>query len=405
MLTSSHPQNKRVIQSVLEDSALDTMYKDKKRRDKLAKARELVTDVNFWEKLDTALSLLSPINKALAQFKNDDSFVSAVFHQFTLLSQNEAYHKELDNSVHQLRFLQQEILGIIANREAEFMTPSMKVGYLFDPNLDTSGLSDEEFDQTVANATAMITAGPEMYEKVSKQISDFAADKNAWSEETKRLYKPYTPLSWRSTRQTTYQLIAPLAKRLFCIPTSSAASERSWSIHGFIHSKRRNRLNATRAKKLVFVYTNHKGVDHVLYDSYPDAPRDDFDDVLSLECPQVTLSQVGAVTTPFFISTQNTADIIAVVTKNGAQIIRWIILLDMKTMPTTVSWSPVLKYHDLELTGYAFNDTFEYYAQWESDYSRQLSGLILGYDYVVVCKTNLAVKCSSCTCDDCLTIA
>ncbi|OWY94582.1 hypothetical protein PHMEG_00035644 [Phytophthora megakarya] len=47
----------------------------KKVQDKLAKATELVTDVKYWAKLDTALSLLSPINKALAQFENDDSFV------------------------------------------------------------------------------------------------------------------------------------------------------------------------------------------------------------------------------------------------------------------------------------------------------------------------------------------
>ncbi|KAE9310125.1 hypothetical protein PF008_g20528 [Phytophthora fragariae] len=53
-----------------------------------------------------------------------------------------------------------------------------------------------------------------------------------------------------------YPLLAPLAAWVCAIPTSSAASERSWSIHDFIHTKRRNRLNASRVEKLVFIYCN-----------------------------------------------------------------------------------------------------------------------------------------------------
>lgn len=58
------------------------------------------------------------------------------------------------------------------------------------------------------------------------------------------------------------------------VPTSSAASERSWSIHGFIQSQRRNRLTSERLDKLVFVYSNmgDKGaVDQILYELYPEA--------------------------------------------------------------------------------------------------------------------------------------
>ncbi|KAE9025541.1 hypothetical protein PR003_g12630 [Phytophthora rubi] len=43
---------------------------------------------------------------------------------------------------------------------------------------------------------------------------------------------------------------------IYTIPTSSASSERSWSIHDFIHTKRRNRLDARRVEKFVFVYCN-----------------------------------------------------------------------------------------------------------------------------------------------------
>ena len=41
-----------------------------------------------------------------------------------------------------------------------------------------------------------------------------------------------------------------LSSRLFVVPTSSAASERIWSVYDFIHTKRRNRLSTDKVDKL-----------------------------------------------------------------------------------------------------------------------------------------------------------
>ncbi len=38
--------------------------------------------------------------------------------------------------------------------------------------------------------------------------------------------------------------------------TSACACERSWSTYGYIHNKKRNRLAAPRAEKLVFTFSN-----------------------------------------------------------------------------------------------------------------------------------------------------
>lgn len=51
-------------------------------------------------------------------------------------------------------------------------------------------------------------------------------------------------------------MLYALAARVLSIPTSSASSERSWSVHSFIHNKRRNRLKPERVEKLAFVYSN-----------------------------------------------------------------------------------------------------------------------------------------------------
>jgi hypothetical protein len=46
------------------------------------------------------------------------------------------------------------------------------------------------------------------------------------------------------------------AKILFSLPASSAAGERSWSIHSLIHTERRSRLHVDRVEKLVSIYSN-----------------------------------------------------------------------------------------------------------------------------------------------------
>ena len=56
-------------------------------------------------------------------------------------------------------------------------------------------------------------------------------------------------------------MLGDLAAMVFAIPTSSAASERAWSIFDIIHSKRRNRLLEEKVNMLAYVYINHAALD------------------------------------------------------------------------------------------------------------------------------------------------
>ena len=69
-----------------------------------------------------------------------------------------------------------------------------------------------------------------------------------------------------------YPKLRHIAMSLYTVPTSSAASERIWSIFDFIHCKRRNRLCNERVDKLVFLYANHAlgANDNVLNDWFDD---------------------------------------------------------------------------------------------------------------------------------------
>ena len=61
---------------------------------------------------------------------------------------------------------------------------------------------------------------------------------------------------WSVYGRTEYPALARIALRVFSCPTSSADSERAWSVFDLIHSKRRKRLVNLRVNKLVFVYMN-----------------------------------------------------------------------------------------------------------------------------------------------------
>lgn len=61
---------------------------------------------------------------------------------------------------------------------------------------------------------------------------------------------------WEVYGSKRFPLLSTIARRLMCTPTSSAASERIWSVFGFIHSKRRANLKSLTTMKLASVYAN-----------------------------------------------------------------------------------------------------------------------------------------------------
>ncbi|OWY97613.1 Transposase [Phytophthora megakarya] len=64
-----------------------------------------------------------------------------------------------------------------------------------------------------------------------------------------------------------YDLLQSVAKQLFRYTGSTAAAERNFSTHAFIHSKLRNRLSPDRVEKLVYIFFNAKNVNNEDLDS------------------------------------------------------------------------------------------------------------------------------------------
>lgn len=66
---------------------------------------------------------------------------------------------------------------------------------------------------------------------------------------------------WWSTYGGGHPELRKLAVRVLSQVSSACSCERAWSAYDFIHNKRRNRLSASRARDLVYVFTNGRLVD------------------------------------------------------------------------------------------------------------------------------------------------
>lgn len=60
---------------------------------------------------------------------------------------------------------------------------------------------------------------------------------------------------WQSYGASTHQL-QEVAIKILAQCSSACSCERNWSTYGFIHSKSRNRLSPSRARDLVYVFSN-----------------------------------------------------------------------------------------------------------------------------------------------------
>ena len=80
----------------------------------------------------------------------------------------------------------------------------------------------------------------EQFVEASSKLNDFI------STSTPKLY-------WYYHGKSKFPVLYEVAVIVFSIPTSA---ERVWSLYDFIHTKKRNRLSASNATKLVQLYMN-----------------------------------------------------------------------------------------------------------------------------------------------------
>ena len=65
-----------------------------------------------------------------------------------------------------------------------------------------------------------------------------------------------SPLKWWKSKDTTFPLLAKMAKKYLCVCATSVASERIFSLAGYVGSNVRNCLKPSKIDQLTFLARN-----------------------------------------------------------------------------------------------------------------------------------------------------
>lgn len=263
-------ENEDVIRQIFGDTDLLASYDS----DTVSRLTVLVISEVFWAKGAVVLQLLEPIHKCLACFEKDTLCLSVLYLQFVELARHPIYTSSTPGVG---KRLQAFILERIEFRWNFIYKSAMAMTYLLDHTKSTSnyfGTAKIDTMMEIIQLAGHLGYDEQKRDGLNLELADFLTEKLGWSDEHRAIYYKSSPLQWWTwDGADKYPLLAPIAQRLFVIPTSSAASERSWSIFKFIHSARRNRLKNETVIKLAFIYSNQGSKDpihRVVYDTVAD---------------------------------------------------------------------------------------------------------------------------------------
>nr|CAI5825472.1 unnamed protein product [Callosobruchus analis] len=83
---------------------------------------------------------------------------------------------------------------------------------------------------------------------IQKTITDYLAKKSVSSD--------VDPLTWWKVKKRNYEQLLPVVRNHLVTPPTSVPSEQMFSGVGLIYTSRRNRLDAKKASKLLFLKFN-----------------------------------------------------------------------------------------------------------------------------------------------------
>ena len=117
---------------------------------------------------------------------------------------------------------------------------------------------DQDREDTIEHVKKFVSQRfPEQREKAGEEVVQFMSEMSSlvgprWENTMKMDARSY----WNALGRHKFPSLYLCAQSVNEMITSSAASERVWSIYRFIHSRLRNRLSNEKVEKLAFVYVN-----------------------------------------------------------------------------------------------------------------------------------------------------
>jgi hypothetical protein len=248
-----------------------TAARFKRHRD----AKEFICNADTASNLDKAIGILSPIDALIKKYQSNKVAISEVYSDWYQLTETLSKLPTLNP---QERARAQELS---TTRWNFIYNDAQGVAYLLDPRFAGAKMSEGDKDMTeqfVADYVALtdenVLIELDNDQKRARRGAAYA-ELDAFYEMIIRWNNTNNPRLdsmmsgstnpygfWVSNAEK-FPIVSQVAKRVFSLVTTSAASERGFSGEGFVHSKLRNRLKSETVSKLMFVRTNAGVLDDV----------------------------------------------------------------------------------------------------------------------------------------------
>lgn len=224
-------------------------------KDKIpSRMRSRILSDTFWNNIEVLIKILEPILKANIELEGDGILIHKVYSTFHGLGNN------ISDVIHSCNLLTEKEKNDVSMNFKHRKDLAIKTIHLaadfIDPNKRGAKLNSREsidaiefIFETARNMsldTDIILSQIAMY----KDKDDLWSKSFVWSATEKMC-----PVKWWKTFYSE-TLLAKVAIRILSAPISSAATERSNSKFGWIHSSKRNRFKTQRAGKITYLSYN-----------------------------------------------------------------------------------------------------------------------------------------------------
>lgn len=215
----------------------------------------LLDNDGFWGKMIKLHKILKPIKDWITILEGDRPCFHLVVEAFNEIQR--VFDQNLKSSsisVTESKLLLQKLL----KRREESLLAAHFAANLLDPKKRGTALTDAENLQAVE---CIVETGVQMgleKKQLFEELGEYKTKCGLWSSTFMwSMSENMTNIAWWSG-MCGQKLLHKVALRLLSLPATSAASERSFSTHGWIHNSLRNRLHTERAAKIVYIAHNTK---------------------------------------------------------------------------------------------------------------------------------------------------
>lgn len=216
-----------------------------------SETKSTLLDDSFWNMIEDCIAILEPVTEPIFKLEANECNIHKVFPMFKDVKSKLEFM--LPNITIISNEDKQTILNSVEKRTKDCIKPIHLAAYLLDPN--TQGLTLNENEDLDAMEFIKILAQNHNFDVVT-DLANYKARDGFWRKRfIWEKVEDISPVTWWKGLCSSKNL-SKIAVRILTAPCTSAATERSFSKHGHIHSKKRNRLTSERAAKLAFASYN-----------------------------------------------------------------------------------------------------------------------------------------------------